>query len=382
MCSERKYTCRFCGKPFIRACGLKIHEDSCKQNPNRIHRKTVCNFPKEWINKSKKGGWDCPYCRENFRTRRELARHKHIYHQEAFCAWNKGKTAETDERIKKHSETLKKMYENGELFGPQRGKPHTEEEKKKISEGMRRAKETGKDIGGYKPHRRGHGKKCKADGEFFDSSWEVAYWFYCKDHGIYLERNKKKFPYKYNNEIHKYLPDFFDGSQYIEIKGHEDSKCKFKYTAVENLKIVYDVSKEIAYMKDKYGKDWLDAVCEAVYNKGNYIAGSTIHECKLNVSENSGEDMEFGATFNCGWNTPRKVLEEVPASPVKNQAHRKEPLSGSKKFGVRQGMPEFRPVEEGVRGNSSNRKGALALSLPVKQESYAGSIQNWVELCI
>ena len=92
--------------------------------------------------------------------------------------------------------------------------------------------------------------------------------------------------------------------------------------------------------------------------------------------------MEFGATFNCGWNTPRKVLEEVPASPVKNQAHRKEPLSGSKKFGVRQGMPEFRPVEEGVRGNSSNRKGALALSLPVKQESYAGSIQNWVELCI
>lgn len=267
MCSERKYTCRFCGKPFIRACGLKIHEDSCKQNPNRIRRKTVCNFPKEWIHKSKKGGWDCPYCRENFRTRRELARHKHIYHQEAFCAWNKGKTKETDERIKKYSETSKERYRNGVLIAPQAGKSHTEEEKKKISEGMRKAKELGKNIGGYKPHKKGWGKKCKADGVFFDSSWEVAYWFYCKDHGIHLERNKKRFSYEYKGESHSYLPDFFDGTKYIEIKGHEDERCKFKYSAVENLVVVYDVSKEVSYMKDKYGKNWLDVVCEDVYNK-------------------------------------------------------------------------------------------------------------------
>ena len=74
---------------------------------------------------------------------------------------------------------------------------------------------------------------------------------------------------------------------------------------------------------------------------------------------------ENKAIFKCGWNTPRKVLEENPASPVKNQAHENEPLSGSKKFRVRQGMPEFRLVEEGVRGISS--------SLPMKQESCTGS---------
>lgn len=77
---------------------------------------------------------------------------------------------------------------------------------------------------------------------------------------------------------------------------------------------------------------------------------------------------ENKATFNCGCNTPLKVLGEIPASPVKNQAHRKEPLNGSKKFRVRRGTPEFRLVEEGVRGTSS--------SLPVKQESCTGSAPN------
>ena len=94
--------------------------------------------------------------------------------------------------------------------------------------------------------------------------------------------------------------------------------------------------------------------------KGNYIDISTRHKCKRNVSEFSPMNNENKAIFKCGWNTPRKVLEENPASPVKNQAHENEPLSGSKKFRVRQGMPEFRLVEEGVRGISS--------SLPMKQE--------------
>ena len=112
---------------------------------------------------------------------------------------------------------------------------------------------------------------------------------------------------------------------------------------------------------------------ELLENTGNYIASSTRHKCKRNVSEFSSMNEENKATFNCGWNTPRKVLEEISTPPVKNQAHENEPLSGSKQFRVRQGMPEFRPVEEGVQGNSSNRKGALALSPPVKQESCTGS---------
>ena len=89
-------------------------------------------------------------------------------------------------------------------------------------------------------------------------------------------------------------------------------------------------------------------------------------KCKLNVSENSGENMEFGVTFIRGCNNPSKVLGEIPTSPVKNQAQRRtEPLIGFERFRVRQGMPEFRPVEEGVQGP--------ALSPPGKQESCTGS---------
>ena len=75
--------------------------------------------------------------------------------------------------------------------------------------------------------------------------------------------------------------------------------------------------------------------------------------------------MEFGAIFISGCNNPSKLLEEILASPVKNQAQRNGSLCGPEEFGVRQGMPEFRPVEEGVQGT--------ALSLPVKQESCTGS---------
>lgn len=76
--------------------------------------------------------------------------------------------------------------------------------------------------------------------------------------------------------------------------------------------------------------------------------------------------MEFGAIFIRGCNNPIKVLEEIPAPPVKNQARRRnEPLIGFEKKRVRRGTPEFRPVEEGVQGT--------ALSLPVKQESCTGS---------
>ena len=88
-------------------------------------------------------------------------------------------------------------------------------------------------------------------------------------------------------------------------------------------------------------------------------------ECKRNVNKNSGENMEFCTIFISGCNNSRKLLEEILASPVKNQAHKKEPINGSRKFRVRQGMPEFRLVEEGVQGT--------ALSLPMKQESCTGS---------
>lgn len=48
--------------------------------------------------------------------------------------WNRGKTAETDERIKKYASTRKSRYLSGELIPAWKGKHHTEETKRKQRE--------------------------------------------------------------------------------------------------------------------------------------------------------------------------------------------------------------------------------------------------------
>ena len=49
-------------------------------------------------------------------------------------AWSKGLTKETDERLKKNSETRKKRLKEGILVHPMKGKKQSEESKRKMSE--------------------------------------------------------------------------------------------------------------------------------------------------------------------------------------------------------------------------------------------------------
>jgi len=88
--------------------------------------------------KNAANNWHCKYCELVFRTRRELAEHRKIEHPnksgKSHVAWNKGLTCETDERIAKITNILREGYASGRLVNHQTGKPHTEEEKRKISE--------------------------------------------------------------------------------------------------------------------------------------------------------------------------------------------------------------------------------------------------------
>ncbi len=217
---ETCYICKWCQKPCKNANSHRNHERLCPCNPDR----------------------------------------NYVSHTIGHAAWNKGLTKETSDIVKNQAEKQAKT-KLGVLHGPM-----TEEHKQKLIEGIHKAKAEGKNVGGHRIHKSGHGKKCIADGIFFDSSWEVAYWFYNKENGNKLERNTKEFLYEYQNKTHRYLPDFFDGSNYIEIKGYEDEKCQAKYQSVNNLVVIKDVSKEINYMTEKYGDDWLNKVCEKIYN--------------------------------------------------------------------------------------------------------------------
>jgi hypothetical protein len=96
------------------------------------------------------------------------------------------------------------------------GKVHTDESKRKISEG---SKSRGL-SGGYREGS-GIGKSGRYNGMWCDSSWELAYIIWCQAQGKSIIRNTERFDYVFEGKAHKYLPDFIVDGQLIEIKGRK-----------------------------------------------------------------------------------------------------------------------------------------------------------------
>lgn len=130
-----------------------------------------------------------------------------------------------------------------------KGKSHPQslETRKKISNSCKNNKKSG----GYRKGS-GRGKKGWYKGFFCDSQYELGYIIYCLDHNINIKRNKKSYDYIYNNEKHKYLPDFIIDEELVEIKGF--------YREIDNIKLasVKDKKIKILYTKDlKFVSDYL-----------------------------------------------------------------------------------------------------------------------------
>lgn len=102
--SHEGLTCQFCGKECKNRNSLCNHERLCKMNPNR---QVGVGFDR--YNLDRKAG--------------------------KVSSWNAGLTAETDERVRKQSKTLRQYYETHE--GSWAGRIHTEEEKLKIGAGVK-----------------------------------------------------------------------------------------------------------------------------------------------------------------------------------------------------------------------------------------------------
>ena len=163
--------------------------------------------------------------------------------------WNKGLTQDTDERVKQGSSNLKKRYDSGELISTNKGKsrsPETILKLKQNSGGVRKGAGRGKN-GWYK-------------GYWCDSSWELAFVIYNLDNNIKFERNTEGFEYTFENEKHKYYPDFIIDNKYVEIKGHMNDKSISKIEQFENNLIIIDknnIKKYLDYTIDKYGKKYI-----------------------------------------------------------------------------------------------------------------------------
>lgn len=104
----------------------------------------------------------------------------------------------------------------------------------------------------------------------FDSSWEIAYYIWLKDHNIEFEYQPDiSFEYEYNGKIHKYFPDFKIGNEIIEIKSdylynkmlkeNTIENAKFNCIKSNNIKILLksDIKKYLKYITKVYGLNYL-----------------------------------------------------------------------------------------------------------------------------
>jgi len=116
-------------------------------------------------------------------------------------------------------------------------------------------------------------KRYTYEGITFHSSWELAYYIYCKDHNINISRSVSYISYKDSSgKTHRYFPDFIVNGQIVEIKGTQfytdDSldggiyksdvcKCKLQLLKDLNIKVISDCSEYLSYIETTYGKDFL-----------------------------------------------------------------------------------------------------------------------------
>ena len=210
-----EFICKFCGKICKNANSLRNHERLCHSNPNR-------QIP-TWL----KGNVG--------RT-----------------AWNKGLTAETDDRIRLQTERTIEKYKTGKLTPSFLGKKHTEETRRLMSE----------KCGGYRKGS-GRGKSGWYKGIFCDSSWELAFVVYHKDHNNEISRNKEKFSYIFEGTVHYYFPDFIVNGKLFEIKGYKNKAWPYKleqFPKDRGLIVLEedDMIKYLKYVTDKYGKDFIN----------------------------------------------------------------------------------------------------------------------------
>lgn len=108
------------------------------------------------------------------------------------------------------------------------------------------------------------------DNEYFDSSWELLFYIYHKEHNSDIIRNKNFFIIYTDdkNKKHKYFPDFLLNNKYVEIKGNQffdknknpvkfnDENWEFKYKCIidNNIEILLkeDLNYIFQYLADKY----------------------------------------------------------------------------------------------------------------------------------
>lgn len=227
--------CKYCGKSCKNLNSLRQHECRCSKNPSRI----ITNFEGN-----------------NYASKRKGIKRGH--------PWNYGLTAKTDERVKRYADKVRGTHQENRK-NP--GKANTIEgeilRRQKISQTMK----LNKNAGGLRKNS-GIGKKGKYKGYYCDSTYELVYIIYNLDHDIMFERCNIEYEYQYNNQTHKYHPDFIleDGSL-VEIKGYMTELVNIKLAAVTDRPIKLLLEKDLKYAFDYVRENYLYNELTDLYDK-------------------------------------------------------------------------------------------------------------------
>ena len=206
--------CKFCGKTCKNRNSLCNHERLCKKNPN---------------------GQVSPFVEHNSDPNRVV--------------WNKGLTKETDVRLQKQGESIKRHYESHP--GTFTGRSHTEEYKE-----QQRLLAIDRGLGGFNMRRGILYKDTK-----LDSSYEVAVAKSLDEHQIKWERCKR-FPYKtVDGKLHYYTPDFYlpDFDIYLDPKNDfliNNINPRTGINDVVKIKMVCEQNNIKVLVLDKNQLDW------------------------------------------------------------------------------------------------------------------------------
>ena len=208
------------------------------------------------------GTWKCSQCNLIFKTRAELYKHKRCQH-ECTHAWNKGLTKLTSQVIADASLKVSAALKNGYKTGKIHNVFDDPEKRQVICSKIKLAAKLNRKMGG---RRKGAGRSKHGwyKGIWCDSSWELAWVIYNLDHKIEFKPYIGYFEYQFQNEIHKYYPDFIlnDGT-IVEIKGNETSdqwKAKLEQFPEDKcLQVIgkNEIGKYLNYVVEKYGKNFI-----------------------------------------------------------------------------------------------------------------------------
>lgn len=196
------FICRYCGRKCKNLNSLRQHEIRCKKNPNKINLEYLSNRD---------------YSKVNFNPSNQFIKAKEL--------------GLSIPEVSK--ETRKKLGNSW------RDKHLPEEMKNKISLAMKRVvKERPESYNGVNIN--GKVKKYDYNGIKLDGTWELLVAQYLDFNNIKWERPHKGVEYIWNNDTHRYYPDFYliDYNVYIEVKGFEIERDYSKWKSLSNLIII------------------------------------------------------------------------------------------------------------------------------------------------